>query len=173
MASKNYQIRKRLWETVDEDSLWVPSQNIGFCQVPRGLTLVNLIIDKLSKGKPVSQTFLGLWVKHFDHAVVRIDNPTVFAFEAGFGGARALGTWRTRMRILKDLGMIDFAPGPYGEISYVLMFDPYKRVVQMQKENLLKELEAEYNTLVERIETTTIQRSQRIKSESTLAELPS
>src|SRR5207302_7974204 len=40
-------------------------------------------------------------------------------------GQRALRTWRDRMQRLANLGFIGAKPGPLGELSYVVIYNPY------------------------------------------------
>lgn len=47
------------------------------------------------------------------------------AFHAGFSGQRAVRTWRERVKKLADLGFIGVLPGPTGELSYALFWNPY------------------------------------------------
>ena len=47
------------------------------------------------------------------------------AMESGFSGQRAESTWVGRMKILKNLGFIDYRDGPKGRHNYVLLFNPY------------------------------------------------
>lgn len=154
MARKtsNEQMRKRLWPDVAEAELWLSNRRTGFSQVPRGLSLVNRIIDRLSVGKPLSNVYFALWCNLFDNAVVRIDNATTSSFEAGFSGPRAVTTWKSRMRILADLGLIKIAPGPSGEFGAVLMLDPYKAIANLKKNGRLTELEVEFNALMDKFD---------------------
>jgi tRNA pseudouridine-54 N-methylase len=79
----------------------------------------------LSKGKPVSSTYLDLWCRTYDDAFIIANKEREMAFFSGFTGERAVRTWSSRMRILKDLGFIDIKEGPSGPISYVLIVSPY------------------------------------------------
>jgi hypothetical protein len=45
--------------------------------------------------------------------------------EAGYVGERNVTTWREHLRVLKDLGFIDFAPGLAGPCQFVLLLNPY------------------------------------------------
>jgi len=47
------------------------------------------------------------------------------AFEAGFTGARAVDTWRKRMRHLKRLGFIDFKSAGDHDFEWVLVYNPH------------------------------------------------
>ncbi len=83
------------------------------------------IMDSLSKGLPVSSTYLEIWCRAFDECFVTLNNQQNVAFHAGFSGQRALQTWKKRVHVLSKLGFIDIKSGPSGEISYVLILNPY------------------------------------------------
>jgi hypothetical protein len=83
------------------------------------------IIDSLSKNKPCGLTYFVLWCRAWDDPLLTIENPAVFAAEAGFSGERAVITWRQRMKTLKDLGFIACKEGATGEYHYVLILNPH------------------------------------------------
>jgi hypothetical protein len=118
-------MRKENWPDVPDKHLWNRTTCHGFTTVPRTLALVMNIIDSLSKNKPASQTYFGLWCRTYDESVVIIENPMSLAFEAGFSGERAVTTWRQRMQTLKELGFIDARPGSSGEFHFVLLYNPH------------------------------------------------
>ena len=86
------------------------------------------IMDNLSKGKPVSSTYIDLWCRTYDDSFVVANKAREMAFFSGFTGERAERTWASRINILQDLGFIDVAEGPNGSISYVLIYNPYQVV---------------------------------------------
>src|SRR5207245_10324810 len=47
------------------------------------------------------------------------------AFHAGFEGQRALRTWKDRIQRLAELGFIGLKPGPLGDLSYAIIYNPY------------------------------------------------
>lgn len=150
--SMNDSLRKRMWPAVEERVLWMSTKRVGYAQIPRGLTIVNRILDSASTGKPVSSTYLALWCRLFDGAVVKIESQQAAAFEAGFSGPRALSTWKSRMKILEGLGFIQSASGSSGEYTYILMLDPYRRIMELKQKNELAVVEADYNSLLERVQ---------------------
>jgi hypothetical protein len=118
-------LRKDIFPQVTEDQLWLRKQRKGFTTIPRALSLVMAIINRMSKGKPVSATYLELWGRVFDEGFILL-KPREMTFHSGFRGERAEQTWSGRMRILEKLGLIRTAPGPEGDLSYAVMFNPYK-----------------------------------------------
>jgi hypothetical protein len=90
-------------------------------------------MDSLSKGKPVSSTYFDIWCRAFDECFVTLNKNQEMAFHAGFTGQRALQTWRDRVRILSELGFIDVKPGPSGDMSYALIYNPYEVIKRHHK----------------------------------------
>ena len=134
IRDKQLKLRKTLWPELDENRLWLRKRQDGFTTIPRTMPLMLKIMDGMSKGKPISFTYLELWCRAFDECFVTLNNQPVVAFHSGFSGQRALQTWRDRIHILSDLGFIDIKPGPSGEISYLLIFNPYE-VIKKHYEN--------------------------------------
>lgn len=126
ITKKQLKLREQLWPGLDEDRLWTRTEKDGFTTIPRTMPLILQIMDDLSKGKPVSSTYLELWCRAYDECFVTLTKPTELAFHSGFTGQRALATWRSRMQILMDLGFIDLKPGPSGPMSYSLIWNPYE-----------------------------------------------
>lgn len=104
--------------------LWYRKLNDGYSTVPRTLPLAMQAIDSQSKGQPAGHTLLCLWIRAPDHPLLTIEAPATFAAETGFDGARAVDTWRRRMRLLRDLGFIEAKKGPTGDFHYVLLLNP-------------------------------------------------
>lgn len=98
--------------------LWRRKTNDGFTTIPRTMPIVMQAIDALSKGQPAGHVLFCLWARSPDHPLVTIENPAIFASEAGFSGERAVDTWRKRMKQLRDLWFIVTKPGASGEFHY-------------------------------------------------------
>lgn len=92
------------------------------------------IMDTLSKGKPLSSTYLEIWCRSYDECVVALSRPMEMAFGAGFSGQRAEQTWQTRVRLLADLGFIQVKPGPAGPLGYALLLNPYRVIKRLKAE---------------------------------------
>ena len=132
------EIRKSVWPELNDANLWLREKSDGWLTIPRAMPLLLRIMDMLApKGKPVSQTYLDLWCRTFDDAFVIVTNPREMAYYAGFSGERAEGTWATRMRILKELGFIDFREGASGPMNYVLIYNPYHIIKRHHEEGNL------------------------------------
>lgn len=131
-STRRKQMRARLWPEIDDNALWLRTKSVGFTTIPRTLPIINRILDThAGKGFPVSSTYLALWCQVFDEGFVEIRNPRELAYEAGFGGPRAEATWKARMKLLAELGIIDTKPGVYGEYQFVLMLNPHLVIEKM------------------------------------------
>jgi hypothetical protein len=124
MAERAQKQRELLFPTVDPEALWGRKKNDGYTTVPRTLPTIMELIDSESKNQPAGHTLFCLWCRSPDDPLVTIENPAVFASEAGFSGERAVDTWRRRMKRLKELGFIRTHNGASGEFHYVLLMNP-------------------------------------------------
>jgi hypothetical protein len=125
IAEKRTELRKRIFPDVVETDLWLRSKSTGFTTIPRCLPLLLNLMDRLSKGKPVSGTYFELWCRMFDECFLNL-KPREMAFHAGFSGQRAEQTWAERVKILERLGFIKTQPGPEGDLSFAVVLNPYK-----------------------------------------------
>ena len=112
--------------------VWHRSTNDGYSTIPRTLPIAMQVIDNESKGQPAGHTLFCLWARSPDHPLITIENPATFAGEAGFSGARAVDTWRRRMKALRDLGFIITKPGTSGDFHYVLLLNPNAAVEKLR-----------------------------------------
>lgn len=132
-------VRDIVFGEVKDEFLWDRRKQQGFSTIPRTLPHIGRILDALAgRGKPLSSTYWALWARVFDESFVEIKSPEELAFESGFSGNRAVGTWRSRMKILKGLGFINSEKGPSGEFHYVLIFNPYEILKKLKQENRIE-----------------------------------
>ncbi|UWU14077.1 hypothetical protein N2599_18480 [Rhizobium sullae] len=118
--------RKKLWPDLSSDMLW-SMDNEGWVALPRLMPLMMSIMDDLAgKGVPVSRTYLELWSRiRIEESFIALNRPEEMAFHAGFEGQRALRTWKDRMHRLANLRFIGVMPGPLGELSFAVIYNPY------------------------------------------------
>ncbi len=150
MAKRQLELRQSLWPEVPDEWLWSRHTHDGFTSLPKGMPLILSIMDDMSKGQPVSSTYLELWCRTFDENFVTLSKPRDMAFHAGFDGQRAERTWRARLDILAKLNFIALKEGSSGPASYALIYDPYK-VIKWHVENKTPGVRHDkYNALLER-----------------------
>ncbi len=125
----------------DTPSVWIWNRrtNDGYSTVPRTLPIAMQAIDSQSKGQPAGHTLFCLWARSPDHPLITIENPATFSGEAGFSGARAVDTWRRRMKKLQELNFISAKPGVSGDFHYVLLLNPNAAVENMREKGFVQD----------------------------------
>jgi hypothetical protein len=126
-------LRGQLWPDITPEMLWHRKRSDGFSTIPRTLSLIMVMMDTLSKGRPVSSTYLELWCRRHDEAVLILSGKEhEYSTASGFSGERAVSTWSSRLDILEQLGFIRLADGPRGARSYALLLNPYHVLKKLQ-----------------------------------------
>ncbi|GAB1487975.1 hypothetical protein MASR2M8_04180 [Opitutaceae bacterium] len=119
-------LRGQLWPDVTPEMIWHRRRSDGFITIPRTMPLLMVMMDALSKGRPVSSTYLELWCRSHDEAILLLAGKEFgYATASGFSGERAVSTWSSRLDILAKLGFIRLAPGAAGPRAYALLLNPY------------------------------------------------
>ncbi len=152
----NLKMRKHLWPSLDEASLWLREDKTrkGYTTMPRTIPQIINLINDISKqvtgGKavPAGRSYLVLWCRVFDEGFVKIESEAVAALEAGYTGERNVTTWREHLNVLKDLGFIDCKEGPAGPFQYILLFNPYQVVKALYAKGWVQQ--ASYTALFQR-----------------------
>jgi hypothetical protein len=143
----NLKLCKDLWPDAKDSELWLQEDRSkkGFVWMPRPMPLFINLINDISKhvtdGKavPAGRSYLVLWCRVRDGAFLDIENDAVAALDAGYGGERNVATWRAHLRILKDLGFIDYKPGPSGPFEFILLWNPYHVVKKLKAKGWMQE----------------------------------
>lgn len=148
-------LRKHHWPDIGDDKLWLLSDRNkkGFAQLPRPLPiLMNMIGDASkhvnAKAVPAGRSYLVLWCRVFGEAVVKVENEMMAASEAGYVGERSVSTWRGHMRVLKELGFIDYKAGAAGPMHHILLLNPYLVAKDLRKKGWVQEVQ--YTALFQR-----------------------
>lgn len=148
-------MRKHLWPEVTEEHLWLldDKKKKGFSSIPRTMPILMNVIGDASKqvsakSVPAGRTYLVLWCRVFGEGIVKIENEMVAASEAGYTGERSITTWREHIRVLKELGFIDYKPGPAGPMQFILMLNPYSVVKALRGKAWVQE--SQYTALLQR-----------------------
>jgi hypothetical protein len=149
IARKQLALREQLWPGM-EPHLWHRLANKGFATIPKTMPLILRIMDEMTKGAPVSSTYMTLWCATWDNGFVQHIRPDELAFASGFGGQRGEHTWAGRMKRLQELDFIDLKAGTSGPMTYALLYNPH---IVMQRHYANKTpglVEASYSALIER-----------------------
>ena len=126
-------LRDNLW-LGGATRIWQSEKSKGWLNIPRSMPVIMRILDSLTKGQPVSATYLELWCRTFNDGFVTASKPREMAFFSGFDGERAQRTWLSRIRKLHELGFIDVKEGPSGPVSYILIVNPYTPLKRLREE---------------------------------------
>ena len=113
IAKKQLKIRELHWPTADP-YLWDRKAHKGFTTIPKTMPMILKIMDEMTKGAPVSSTYLTLWCNTWDNSFVVLNKNGEMANASGFGGQRGEHTWLTRVKKLQELHFIDVKPGRSG-----------------------------------------------------------
>lgn len=151
IEAKRRGLRDQLWPELEEDQLWNRKTAAGFITISRTMPLIAKILDELSEQGPLSTTYLELWCRSHDEAIVEIRNPQEHAFFAGFTGQRSVQTWSRRMKALQELGFIETKSGASGEFNYVLLLNPHKIISKLVKEERITMKQDSLNALRARL----------------------
>lgn len=117
-------MRDQLWPD-QQEFLWNRKANKGFATIPKTLPLILNIMDEMTKGAPVSATYLALWCSTWDNSYIPITKPGEMSIMSGFGGQRGEHTWAGRMKKLQELHFISIKPGKSGPMSHVVILNPH------------------------------------------------
>lgn len=150
ILTRQLEARAKLWPDVTNQMLWDRNERDGFATVPRAMPLIMSIMDDLAgKGFPVGQTYFEMWCRLYDELFLTLNKADEMAFFAGFSGQRAGRTWRDRVKRLAELGFIGVKPGPFGEMSYAVFYNPYHVIKRAYLKGQV--FEDKYNALVFRM----------------------
>jgi hypothetical protein len=148
-------MRKHLWPEVTDAQLWLldDKKKKGFSSIPRTMPILMNIIGDASKqvsakSVPAGRTYLVLWCRVFGEGIVKIENEMVAASEAGYTGERSISTWREHIRVLKELGFIDYKLGAAGPMQFILMLNPYRVAKALRAKQWIQE--GHYTALLQR-----------------------
>ena len=123
-SKKQLALRELHWPSFDP-YLWYRRPNQGFSTIPKTMPMILKIMDEMTKGAPVSSTYLTLWRSASENSFVVLSKHRDMANASGFSGQRSEHTWATRMKKLKELHFIDIKPGKSGPMSNAIIWNPH------------------------------------------------
>ena len=141
-------LRDGLWLDAPE-RIWEYQTSDGWLNIPRSMPVIMRILDSLTKGQPVSATYLELWCRTYNDGFVTASRSREMAFFSGFDGERAQRTWLSRIRKLHELGFIDVKEGPSGPVNYILVENPYTPLKKLRDDGMISD--RLWNTLIARM----------------------
>lgn len=148
IAKKQLAIRELHWPKA-EPYLWDRKAHKGFTTIPKTMPLILKIMDEMTKGAPVSSTYLTLWCNTWDNSFVTLNRNGEMANASGFGGQRGEHTWLTRVKKLRELSFIDVKAGKSGPLGNAIIWNPHL-VIRWHREKGTPGLTAtSFNSLLE------------------------
>jgi hypothetical protein len=150
IAQRQLELRAKLWPHIKPGHLWQRKEHQGFYTIPRTMPIILSIMDDLSKGKPISTTYLELWARAFDECFVSLSKSREMAFHSGLTGQRAERTWKDRIKTLAKLGFIETQSGSSGAMSYAIILNPYLVIRSLGEKNHPGIRDDKYHALMER-----------------------
>lgn len=148
IAKKQLALRDMHWPGA-APNLWHRTANKGFATIPKTMPMILKIMDEMTKGAPVSSTYLTLWCCTWDNSFVVLNKHADMANASGFGGQRGEHTWATRMKKLQELHFIDIKPGKSGPMSNAIIWNPHLVLRWHHNQKTPGLTEASYNALME------------------------
>lgn len=131
--------------------LWQHQQHGGFVSVPKTLPFIARILDEMTKGAPVGKVYSTLWTFVWSNdAFVKMGRARDIAYACGFTGARGVRTLNDRLATLRDLGMIETAPGTDGDISFVYIPSPHYSLLKIWVDKSHKISDRSFNAFRDR-----------------------
>lgn len=126
--------RDKMWPDAD-DVIWYRKSEVGFCTIPRTLSLAATLIKFLGDRLDASRVFIDFWTRNFDDGLVVIDDPEAMAVSCGYArGGRGVRTWRRALHLLEDLGFIRLKAKGTRTYGYVLLLHPNDAVERLHEE---------------------------------------
>ena len=138
IETRTKQLRDGLWPNAAA-RIWDYKKSDGWLNIPRSMPVIMRILDSLTKGQPVSATYLELWCRTYNNGFVKAHGPREMAFFSGFDGERAQRTWLSRIRKLHELGFIDVKEGSSGPVSYILIDNPYTPLKRLRDNGMISD----------------------------------
>jgi hypothetical protein len=148
IVKKQLGLRNLHWPS-KEAWLWNRKAQKGFATIPKTMPLILKIMDEITKGAPVSSTYLTLWCHTWDNSFVVLNKHGDMANASGFGGQRGEHTWATRMKKLQQLEFIDIKPGKSGPMGNAIIWNPHYVIRYLHHIKTPGMTEASFNALME------------------------
>jgi hypothetical protein len=131
--AKQEELREQFWPNF-VGQIWRSSDEKGYFCAPRSLPLIlRLLAEEAVVGSPNCATvYVDLFSRVRINAVVDLGDPGEHAYAAGYSGARAIRSWKERMRALEAAGFIRIAAKPNQEFGIVLIRHPHLVVTELR-----------------------------------------
>jgi hypothetical protein len=122
-SNRRWAAKQEFWPA---DVAWTGENEKGWFRAPRTLPLLlALLSSKLVSGNTdPTRVYMELLARHVDEGVVQMATDEEHAFAAGYDGDRGVRSWRERMRLLEEIGVIKIKKMGPKRYAYVLLVHP-------------------------------------------------
>jgi len=133
-SQKREKIRRDFWPNEDAWTGEKENNDKGWFRAPRTIPLIlGLLRSKELSGRlDPSSVYLELLARHIDGGVIEMVGEDEHAFAAGFTGARAVRSWKERMKILEREGFIKTQQVGNRKYGAVLLVHPTVAVQRLR-----------------------------------------
>jgi hypothetical protein len=122
-TSRRRALRDEVWP---DETPWTGENEKGWFRAPRTLPLIMALLGSktVSGNTDPTPVYLELLARHLDGGVIQMANDEEHAFAAGYAGYRGVRSWRERMRVLEEAGIIRIRRMGVKHFAYVLLVHP-------------------------------------------------
>jgi hypothetical protein len=113
---------------------WTGENEKGWFRAPRTLPLILALLasKKVSGNTDPTRVYVELLARHIDEGVIQMATDEEHAFAAGYDGDRGVRSWRERMRLLEQVGVIRIQRMGAKRFAYVLLVHPSVFITALQ-----------------------------------------
>jgi len=136
--AKRTKLREEFWP---DAITWEGPDETGFFCAPRSLPLILCVLrqEKISGKLDPSSVYLELYSRHMGEGIIEMLHDEDHANAAGYFEARAIRSWRDRMKILEDAGFIKSKQKGSRRYGYVILVHPSIAMADLHSRDLIPE----------------------------------
>ena len=130
------ELREEWWP--GDDKVWLGPAEKGFFCAPRTLPLLLFLLKQSSVSGKVDpgSVYVELLSRHMGEGLIEMGLEIDHAYRAGYDGARAVRTWRTRMKVLEEAGFIKVRKQGNRDYALVLLVHPAVVVANLRNQDI-------------------------------------
>jgi hypothetical protein len=122
-STRRWAAKHEFWPN---DIAWTGENEKGWFRAPRTLPLLLALLSskQVSGNTDPTRVYMELLARHVDEGVVQMATDEEHAFAAGYDGDRGVRSWRERMRLLEEIGVIKIKKMGPKKYAYILLVHP-------------------------------------------------
>lgn len=131
--------------------LWGHRQTGAFVTIPKTMPFIVRILDEVTNRAPVGNVYSVLWTYTWNNdAFVKMSRAKELAYACQYTGPRGVRTLLERLAKLRELGMIETAPGTDGDISFIFLPNPHYALIKLWVDKTVHIQERSFNAFRDR-----------------------